>query len=290
MKHSILIFLIITPFLLSCGENGGGGQHNGTTAEDFSFASPLVSKIEVSSGGTLIETYEFSYDDKARLSSLTHTDCLQKNKLLALDYSYTGSEMTASGTFYPLSSKRFISATLDKEQKTLSYKGSWSGALSYVTSFDGGGTATATVSDSDFSAKDGQYSSATRYSETYSVTSGCISTATMGNEIEARSSKRTKTTSVAAFSYSYSYSGNDDKQNFSAFLIPCNFPVWYAAGLPGCKKLITGISSARGGVASAATTTIKYGLTPEGNIDTAVRTDLNDGQEILVRTYKFYYQ
>ena len=77
--------------------------------------------------------------------------------------------------------------------------------------------------------------------------------------------------------------------NFAVYLFPCNFPVWYAAGLPGCKKLITGISTARGTVQYPATTRIDYSFTPDGNIDTAIRTDYNAGEATLVRTYKFFY-
>ena len=62
MQRIILISLIIIPLLLSCGgngeNNGGGNNHNGTDLTDWSLPSPLVSKVEIRSNGTLIETYE----------------------------------------------------------------------------------------------------------------------------------------------------------------------------------------------------------------------------------------
>ncbi|MBR1576397.1 MAG: hypothetical protein IJ654_08125 [Bacteroidales bacterium] len=294
MKRFPYILLLLCSLLAAaCGENpskGGKDKPDNTSPAAWSLGKPLVQKVEVRSDDRLIETYEYTYDSQGRLLTLLKTDAIQGEKLLDLQYSYpddTG--MKASGKFFPISTNRFVSAVKDPSEKTVRYDGSWSGAWTYVTAYDAGGTATATVSDIDFAAREGQYSAQTRYQESYTVSGGCITRSVLGTETQARSQRKTRTGSSSELTVQYSYSDQEDRQNFAVYLFPCNFPVWVAAGLPGCRKLITGISSARGSVASPATTKLSYSLTAEGLIDTATRTDFNDGQAVLVRTYKFYY-
>ena len=292
MNKRILCPLTVLAILASCGqkpENGTTPQGGGATI--WSLPTPLVQKVEVRSDGTLIETYEYTYDDKGRVSSLTKTDCLQQEKMLELSYSYpdeTG--MKAAGKFYPVTSSRYITAVRNTGERTVSYSGSWTGAWSYVTSYDAGGTALATATDLDFKAQEGWYSAKTHYGEAYTVSGGCISRVDYGTEIEAQTKRKTRSSSSSELTVSYTYSDKEDRQNFAVYLFPCEFPVWYAAGLPGCKKLITGISTARGTVSYPATTRISYTFTADGNIDTATRTDYNASEPTLVRTYKFTYQ
>lgn len=291
MNKRILCSLMILAALASCGEKPEGGktpQEGGATI--WSLPTPHVQKVEVRSDGTLIETYEYAYDDKGRVISLTRTDQLKKEKLLELSYSYpdeTG--MKATGKFYPVSSNRFITAVRNTAEHTVSYNGSWTDAWSYVTQYDVNGTALSTVTDLDFNAKGGQYSAQTHLGELYTVSGGCITRAAYGAEIKAKTQRRTHSVSETELTVSYNYSDKEDRQNFAVYLFPCEFPVWYAAGLPGCKKLITGISTARGSVQYPATTKIDYTFNPDGNIDTATRTDYNAGEPILVRTYKLTY-
>lgn len=291
MKKLILSSLALLAVLASCGEKPNGGKTPSGGATAWSLPGPLVQKVEVRSGGTLLETYEYTYDDRGRLSSLRKTDKIQSAVFLDLQYSYpdeTG--MRATGKFYPVTSNRFITAVRNAADQTVSYAGSWSGAWSYATRYDAGGTALATATDLDFNATGGWYSAKTHLGEAYTVSGGCITRAEYGTEIEARTAQKTRSASAAQLTVSYTYSDREDKQNFAAYLFPCEFPVWVAAGLPGCKKLITGISKSAGSVSFPTTTQIAYTFTAEGNIDTATRTDLNDGAPVLVRTYQFYYQ
>ena len=72
--------------------------------------------------------------------------------------------------------------------------------------------------------------------------------------------------------------------------MPDYFPVWIAAGFPGNKKLITGISASTGTIPSPESVTIEYTFNAAGDIETATRTDFNAGTPYLTRTYKFTYK
>lgn len=289
MRHPILLLLTLALAAVSCGEPNGGKTPDGKKAAVWSLSAPLVQKVEVSADGSVIETYEYTYDDLGRILSLRKTDKLRDENLLNLQYSYPDENgMRATGKFFPVTSNRFVSAVKDEAEKTVSYHGSWSGAWAYVTTLDAGGTATGTSTDPEFAAKDGQYSARAHYSETYSVSGGCITQSVIGTDIESRTTFKSAAAS-SALTVRYSYSDREDKQNFAVYLFPCEFPVWVAAGLPGCKKLVSGITMASGNVASPVSTRIEYKLDADGNIDTATRTDLNGSETVLVRTYKFYY-
>ena len=294
MRHSIILpSLILLTLALSCGEkpDGGGKTPDEKKGAVWSLPAPLVQKVEVSADGTVIESYEYTYDDQARLLSLKKTDRLSNTVLLDLQYTYPDeSGMKATGKFFPITSNRYISAVKDLAQKTVSYGGSWTGAWSYVTGFDAGGTATGTTTDTEYAAQKGRYSSRTQYGEVYTVSGGCISRSVLGTSVRSQTSQATSAASSSSLTVNYSYSDREDKQNFAVYLFPCEFPVWVAAGLPGCKKLVNRISMASGSVASPLSTRIEYSFNPDGRIDTATRTDLNDGETVLVRTYKFFYQ
>ena len=293
MRHSILPSLILLTLVLSCGEkpNGGGKTPDEKKSAVWSLTAPLVQKVEVSTDGTVIESYEYNYDDQARLLSLKKTDRLSNTVLLDLQYTYPDeSGMKATGKFFPITSNRYITAVKDLAQKTVSYAGSWTGAWSYVTGFDAGGTATGTTTDTEFAAQQGQYSSRTQYGETYTVSGGCISRSVIGTSVRSQTSQATAAAASTSLTVDYGYSDREDRQNFAVYLFPCEFPVWVAAGLPGCKKLVNRISMSGGNVPSPVSTRIEYSFNPDGNIDTAIRTDLNNGETVLVRTYKFFYQ
>ena len=153
---------------------------------------------------TLIETYEYTYDEKGRVASLLKTDQLQQAVLLDLSYSYpdeTG--MKALGKFYPVTSNRYVTAVRNTSEQTVSYNGSWTGAWAYVTRYDAGGTALSTETDLDFNAKDGQYSAQTHMGEKYTVSGGCITRAAYGAEIKAQTSRKTRSVSDSELTVSY---------------------------------------------------------------------------------------
>ena len=292
MRRPILPFLLLLALTLSCGKkpDGGGKTPDEKKSATWSLPAPFVQKVEVSADGSVIESYEYTYDDQARILSLRKTDRLTNTPLLDLQYTYPGeSGMKVTGKFFPITSNRIISAAKDAAQKTVSYSGSWTGAWSYVTTLDAGGTATGTTTDPEFASKEGKYSSKTHYSEAYTVSGGCITRSVMGTDIESRTNNLTASAS-SALTVDYSYSDREDKQNFAAYLFPGEFPVWVAAGLPGCKKLVREIKMASGNVPSPVSSRIEYAFDTDGNISTAIRTDLNNGETVLVRTYKFFYQ
>ena len=294
MRYTLLpCFLLLTLWaLVSCTDKPNGGQDpGGKKAAAWSVAAPLVQKVEVSADGTVLETYEYTYDDLNRILSLKKTNRLRDQTLLNLQYTYRDDQgMRATGKFYPVSSNRYISATLDADGHQVSYTGSWADAGAFVTSFDTGGTATGTVSDTEYAAKEGHYSYRSHYGESYTVSGGCITASELGTTVESQTSQRTGASASSSLTVRYSYSDHADGQNFAVYLFPCDFPVWVAAGLPGCKKLVTGITMASGSVPSPVSTRIDYTFNPDGSIDTATRTDCNDSEPVLVRTYKFHYQ
>ena len=54
------------------------------------------------------------------------------------------------------------------------------------------------------------------------------------------------------------------------------------------RIMVTKVATVR--IKAPVSTRIDYSFRTDGNIDTAVRTDLNNGETVLVRTYKFFYQ
>ena len=274
----------------SCKEGGENGGRE-TDSQIWVHAKPLVAKVEVSSGDSVIETYEYTYDEQGRVLTLVKTDKLSKEIVLDLQYSYPGENgLRVQGKFFPIATNRYIDVSYDPDSRTLSYKGSWSGAWSYTSSVNEAGVVTSTKCQSDFAAKEGYYTSKMDYSEVYAVAEGTVTESVIGTEISAQSSKATRTANVSALKTTYTPCDLDDRQNFAAYLMPDYFPVWIAAGFPGNKKLITGISASTGAIPAPETTSIEYSLNSSGDIDTATRTDSNAGTPYLTRTYKFIYQ
>ena len=296
----IFLTMLVAALTASCNGNRNSGD-NTPSGDIWAHSKPLVAKVEVSSDGALIETYEYTYDEKGRILTLKKTDDLSKTVMLDLQYTYTGENgLKISGKFYPISTGRFISvaysstsvASYGTGQRVgaLTYTGSWSGAWTYTTYHDENGVAASTECKDAFASKEGYYTSDMIYSEEYSVSGGTIVQTVAGTDIKAQSNKATSTANTSSLKTVYTASDKADRQNFAAYLMPCTFPVWIAAGMPGNKQLISGISSYTGDIKSAESTTIDYTFDAEGNIDTAVRTDSNAGTPYLTRTYKFIYQ
>lgn len=291
MKPLYLFATILLATLAAACNGGGEGDGKKTDRQIWAHEKPLVAMVEVSSGGSVIETYEYTYDEQGRILTLVKTDKLAREVVLDLNYSYSGeNEMKVQGKFFPIATNRYIDVSYNPTSGTLSYKGSWSGAWSYTTSVNKDGVVTSTECQSDFAAKEGYYTSKMNYSEVYTISEGTVTESVIGTEINAQSSKATRTANVSALKTTYTPGSQDDRQNFAAYLMPDNFPVWIAAGFPGNKKLITGISASTGTIPAPETTAIEYSFNAAGDIDTATRTDSNAGTPYLTRTYKFIYQ
>ena len=291
MKPLYLFATILLATLAAACNGGGEGDGKKTDRQIWAHEKPLVARVEVSSGGSVIETYEYTYDEQGRILTLVKTDKLAREVVLDLNYSYPGeNEMKVQGKFFPIATNRYIDVSYNPTSGTLSYKGSWSGAWSYTTSVNKDGVVTSTECQSDFAAKEGYYTSKMNYNEVYAISEGTVTESVIGTEINAQSSKATRTANVSALKTTYTPGGQDDRQNFAAYLMPDNFPVWIAAGFPGNKKLITGISASTGTIPAPETTAIEYSFNAAGDIDTATRTDSNAGTPYLTRTYKFIYQ
>ena len=290
MKSLHIVATVLT--LLLCTSCNGNGENNGnkTDADIWAHQKPLVAKVEVSSGGGVIESFEYTYDDKDRLLTLVKRDNLSGEVTLDLQYSYPGeNQVKIIGIFSPISTKRYIIASYDPKSSSLTYNGSWSGAWTYTTCHDENRIATRTECNTKFASKDGYYTSDMIYSEEYTVSGGTVVQAVAGTDIKAQSSKTTNTANSSVLTTVYTPGDQADRQNFAAYLMPNYFPVWIAAGFPGNKKLIKSIGGATGTIPAPETTTIEYSLNSAGDIDTAVRTDFNAGEPILVLTYKFTY-
>ena len=291
MKPLYLFATILLASLAAACNGGGEGDGKKTDRQIWAHEKPLVAMVEVSSGGSVIETYEYTYDEQGRILTLVKTDKLAREVVLDLNYSYSGeNEMKVQGKFFPIATNRYIDVSYNPTSGTLSYKGSWSGAWSYTTSVNKDGVVTSTECQSDFAAKEGYYTSKMNYNEVYAISEGTVTESVIGTEINAQSSKATRTANVSALKTTYKAGSQDDRQNFAAYLMPDYFPVWIAAGFPGNKKLVTGISASTGTIPAPETTAIEYSFNAAGDIDTATRTDSNAGTPYLTRTYKFIYQ
>ena len=291
MKSLYLSAAIFLAALAPACNGSGEGEGKKTGQQIWVHARPYVSMVEVSSGGSVIETYEYTYDGQGRIATLVKTDKQSKEIVLDLQYSYPSENgMKVQGKFFPIATNRYIDVSYDPSSGTVTYGGSWSGAWTYVTSVNEAGVVTSTKCQSDFAAKEGYYTSRMDYSEVYTIAEGTVTESLAGTGISAQSKKATRTSSSSALKTTYTPGGQDDRQNFAAYLMPGCFPVWIAAGFPGNKKLVTAISASTGTIPAPETTAIEYSLNAAGDIDTATRTDSNAGTPYLTRTYKFIYQ
>ena len=291
MKYVYILFIVIaTALTASCNGKNNPGKKD-ADADIWTRSKPLVAKVEVSDEGRVLETYEYTYDEKGRMLTLVKTDNLSKTVMLDLQYTYPAeNQMKVTGKLYPISTNRFIDVSYSPKEGVLTYSGSWKRAWTYTTTIDADGVATSTQFKEKFAASEGYYSSDMVYSEAYTVTGGTIAESLAGTDIKAQSNKATSTANSSALRTVYTASDKADNQNFAAYLMPDTFPVWIASGLPGNKNLIKSISSFTGTVQTAESTALEYTFNADGSIDTAVRTDSNAGVPYLVRTYKFIYQ
>ena len=130
MKPLYLFATILLATLAAACNGGGEGDGKKTDRQIWAHEKPLVAMVEVSSGGSVIETYEYTYDEQGRILTLVKTDKLAREVVLDLNYSYPAeNEMKVQGKFFPIATNRYIDVSYNPTSGTLSYKGSWSGAF-----------------------------------------------------------------------------------------------------------------------------------------------------------------
>ena len=97
MIRAIHFFCAIAAFFLTAGGNKPSSE--GTAEKSAWLMSNYpVARVDVStSTGTLLESFEYTYDDLGRMASLTRTDCQRNRVLLKLDY--TQVDYRADGPF-----------------------------------------------------------------------------------------------------------------------------------------------------------------------------------------------
>jgi len=291
IEHIIPIMLIVS--VAGCGKIDGG--HSGRKVVPA--ASP-VSSIEVKCGNKLVESYTFTYDKDGRLSSLLRRDENSGKVFLNLAYSYDGtSGMTVKGTMDGKPGLRTL--IVSHSSSEVSYvTDSWN-SWRYTTSVGRDDVARGTYSNSSFSSNGGFFSSKTDFSEVYELVGKDIVMVESGTEIAGRTVKdifgagaKLKPVSVKTASSlvtKYTYSDASDRQNFCSFIFNCNFPVWYAEGLPGCEHLITDVNMATSGVDIPQHQHFDYTFNDTGDIVKVTRTWSTEGKNYLTLTYDFKY-
>ena len=287
----LFYLLAIACLAASCGGNNEEEKKKETDDPSSSLWKMQLyapSLVQVYAENELVESYSFEFDGNMRVTSLLRKDEIAGKALLDLAYTYSGkSDMSVSGTFYSTAAAKTVNASIDG--KTVTYKGDWDNARQYKTTYDANGTVTATDAALEFAPTSGQYSSLGTYSEVYKVSSGNVTSATLGADITSQSSKSAKLESSKELTIEYTYSDKPDKQNFNVFLMNCEFPVWFAKELPGCKNLISGMKMKCGSVTLPQSFKVEYTFDSGGDILTATRKDYNDSELVLTRVYKLTY-
>lgn len=248
-----------------------------------------VEKIDVYSDGELLETYEFWYNhDCDMVACVIRTDKTTGGDIMKVDYTYQGScTVTARVTMF--GAGRTVKALFDEDRESLQYGPEEDAAFRYKMILDSYNSLPVTnemtyayacdMYNSNvnlkwmFTEEEGDITSVSSVSNIRTVTEPLVTVA------DARSGIR----------YTYTYSEDEDLQNFAAFLMPCDFPLWFAAELPGCKHLITGMTSKCGNVPLPESFAVKYVLNDNGSIRTATRTDYTRGEKVSERRYEYSY-
>lgn len=286
MKKTIIISLAAVLLCASCKPKQPVNPNPPAPADDscWEMRNDPIECIKVYNGKTLVQTFNFEYNEKDMLTSMTRVDEQLKIKLMDIKYSYEGKTgMKASGKFY--NTTKAISADFNEDRDNLSY--GLEHGISYSLSLDSDDMPGLCKGSYAYDGK--AYSSKRDEKIIYSTKGGNIESLKIGTE--ASTDTRTKTGSVTsgAVEYVYTYSDKLDLQNFAAYLMPCEMPVWVPAELPGCKNLITGMSCKVGGVALPESFTVSYVLNDNGSIRSATRTDFSRGREISTLRYEFSY-
>ena len=296
MTNAILMGLLLASVMTvspSCadrsGEGSGDGGNDNPSTSLWKMETDRLSKVEVVSGGSIIETYEFKYDDYSRLTSLIKRDLVGGNKLLDLKYSYKDdSKVEISGIYYPLAAERSTTAVIDADSRSVSYTGNWKGAWTFTTAYDGDGTVLSTEVSDNYAAGS-YYSADVKYSEEYEVVSRDVRSVRMSVSTSVDTQVNTNVSNSNELKVEYTYSDKYDDCNFNVFLMNCEFPVWFAKGLPGCLHLISGMTASHAGVASPVSFKMSYTFNSSNQLKMAVRKDYEGSNLVLEKTYRLYY-
>ena len=285
--------------VLLSGCKGGNDKGGNTPADDpdkslWKSTAVIPSAVDVYAGknfGKLVQSDVFEIDAQNRVISFSREDVVRGKTLMDLKYSYSGkTTATISGTFVGVGNKN-ITASCDEDDTSVSYKGDWAASpVNLVTTYEDGVVKSTVFDDSSEDAS--HFSNSSKYTETYTVNKdGDITKVVIGtkNTGTAKATNPTGFQSSSEVEFTYTYSEYEDLNNFNAYLMPCSFPVWYAKGLPGCKHLISGMTSKCGNVSHRASFKVEYEIDEDGTIISAIRTDYTDDKAILVRKYMLFY-
>lgn len=219
--------------------------------------STFLSKVSVYSGATLVQEDIFERDGNGRLSAFKRRDVLSGEEL-------------------------FNEKWTSPFDVTTSCQDGLIGKSGFHYEFD----------DAAF------YSSDTDYYENYIPDGkGNIVAVHIGSKVHADAKGQmgsgtvTEVNSEKEVVYEYCYSDRDDLQNFNAYLFNCNFPQWMARGLPGCRKLVSGMTLRRGDTPLRQSFKVDYTLFDAGGrLLEAVRTDFVGDKQVCSRTYRLSYE
>ncbi|MCQ2184635.1 MAG: hypothetical protein MJY62_04420 [Bacteroidales bacterium] len=265
-------------------------------ASVWKLSTAVPGMVTVKSSGQVLQMDVFETDEYNRLTAMTRSDIKMNADLLDFKYTFSGkSTAVIAGTMYGSKTAYSITATCNDDDTAVTYQGSWASPELMTTTYEDG---LAVSSGYNYSFEDATfYKSDEEYYEKYtSDGKGNIASAAIGTRILSKVTGQTgpkATTEVRSEKevvYKYTYSDKDDLQNFNAYLMNCNFPVWFAKGLPGCKKLISGMTVSRGEFPLREKFTVEYTrFDGEGRLLEAVRTDYVGEKEVCKRTYSLTY-
>lgn len=245
-----------------------------------------VESVSVFCGNTLVQTFFYEYDDCSRLIRIRREDAAPKSVMFDLKLDYEGlAGMRLSGSY--LYAFRTIGASFSEDGDVLRYGPEGGDGMSCTLTMDSGDLpAMCRVA---YSYECPEYSSDVRQRIVYTAEDGDITAIAITTESAFASKCLTKAVSGSGIEYVYTYCDKPDLQNFAAYLVPCEFPVWVAAELPGCSHLISGMTCRCGGVTLPESYDVTYVLNDNGSIRSAVRTDFSRGTKVSELRYEFSY-
>lgn len=246
MKKTFYLIMVSMLTLASCGEHHPAPEPPKPSDKSLWIQqNDPVETISVYCGKTLVQTYEFEYDKSNLLTHMTRIDKSTGAKILDIDYTYDGiNDMTASG-FY-LNTNKTIMASYKSDGDILDYEASGEAPASYSISMDSDNLPCLYKCTSAYDCA--KYSAQSGRRAVFTTSGGDIMSMKIISDNSTETSALTKSSSNSDIEYTFTYSDKEDLQNFAAYLLPCELPLWVAAELPGCKHLITGMTCKRGNV------------------------------------------
>lgn len=292
MKRLVyLISALSALFCCACGKNDNPGPSPVPPADEslWRMHNDPVEKVDVYCGDILLETYTFEYNDKYDMvTSITRTDKTTGSDILKVSCTYSGT-CDASFSIQAGGASTTVKASFNEDRDVLEYGPDTDAAFRYRTRLDSY-NALPITDEAAYSYMCQNYSSSLAAKQIFAEKDGDISSVEWNPYIQTTAFPYiTVAEAKSGLTYAYTYSEAEDLQNFAAFLMPCDFPLWFATELPGCKHLITGMTMKSGNVTLPESFTVSYTFNDGGSIKTALRTDYSRGRKILERTYKYTY-